>query len=322
MALTLEQYAAYLDQQGAPWPAPPDVERPRAKPHLHRLPGIRAVTWNVYGTLLAVAGGELYFSHPEKFIMDMALDKTVQEFKMWNAMSRKPGQPSHYLKQIYTDLLASQSTLPISTSKCPEISSDRIWEAVLKKLMQNEYQFDSGFYGSLNEFSRKVAYYFHASIQGSACYPGTATALKHLAKTGLVQGLLADGQCFTAVQLQRALVKQDPDADLDGWIDPKRRLLSYEIRLKKPSEKLFRTYLAALAEEGITPDQVLHIGSRITHDVVPARRLGMKTGLFAGDKASLQATPEQIKAPGSRPDVLLTELDQISEVVPGSGKGD
>jgi hypothetical protein len=41
----------------------------------------------------------------------------------------------------------------------------------------------------------------------------------------------------------------------------------------------------------------------------------MKTGLFAGDKGSLQATPEQLKEPASRPDVLLTKLTQITDVV-------
>jgi hypothetical protein len=41
----------------------------------------------------------------------------------------------------------------------------------------------------------------------------------------------------------------------------------------------------------------------------------MKAGLFAGDKASLQATAEQMKEAVSRPDVLLTCLSQIAEVV-------
>ena len=45
----------------------------------------------------------------------------------------------------------------------------------------------------------------------------------------------------------------------------------------------------------------------------------MKTGLFVGDKAALQLTPEQLKQhlrePANRPDVLLTELGQIAEVV-------
>src|SRR5262245_16037273 len=106
MALSLEQYATYLDTRGLPWPAPPEIERPKARPHLVRLPGVRAVLWNVYGTLLAIPGGELYFEHPQKFVMDVALDKTIQEFKMWGSMTRKPGNPADYLGRVYNDLLA------------------------------------------------------------------------------------------------------------------------------------------------------------------------------------------------------------------------
>src|SRR5947209_17186075 len=156
MALTLEQYATYLDTRDLPWPAPPTVERPKARPHLVRLPDVRAVTWNVYGTLLAVVGGELYFEHPQKFIMEVALDKTIQEFKMWGSMTRKPGQPADYLRQIYDNLLAEQRTLPAGSEKYPEIAVERLWEAFIKRLMQKDYQFDAEFYGSLNEFSRKV----------------------------------------------------------------------------------------------------------------------------------------------------------------------
>ncbi len=63
--------------------------------------------------------------------------------------------------------------------------------------MQKDYKFDAGFFGSLNEFSKKVAYFFHASLQGTACYQGTAEALRFVQDAGLAQGLLADGQCFT-----------------------------------------------------------------------------------------------------------------------------
>jgi hypothetical protein len=100
MALTLEQYADYLDTRNLPWPAPPSIDRPRAKPHLARLRDVRAVLWNVYGTLLALPGGELYFEHPQKFVMELALQKTIDEFKMWASMSRKPGQPSEYMGQL------------------------------------------------------------------------------------------------------------------------------------------------------------------------------------------------------------------------------
>ena len=317
MPLTLEQYADYLDtRQDLAWPAPPAVERPKARPHLVRLGDVRAVTWSVYGTLLAVPGGELYFEHPQPFIMDLALDKTIQEFKMWPAMTRKPGQPAEYLRVIYGNVLSELRFHPAAGERYPEVSADKVWEAILKKLLQNEYVFDTGFYGSLNDYSRKVAYFFHASLQGSACYPGAAEALRYVRRALGVQGLLADGQCFTTVQLARGLRAQGAAEPLDELIPPALRVLSYELRARKPSERLFRELLGRLKTAyGVEPQQVLHIGSDVEKDVAPARKFGMRTGLFAGDKASLRATPEQLKQPALRPDVLLTELPQIAAVV-------
>jgi hypothetical protein len=252
MALTLDQYATYLDTRpDLSWPAPPEVERPRAKPHLVRLPEVRVVAWNVYGTLLAIAGGELYFEHPQKFIMDVALDKTIQEFKMWGAMSRKPGQPAEYLGQIYAQVLAEQQVGVVPGERHPEVASERLWEAIIKKLLQKDYQFDAGFFGSLNEFARKVAYFFHASLQGTAPYPGLAPALKHVVESGLEQGLLADGQCFTPAQLRRALSRQDGSANLEGLVDSRLQFLSHEVRGRKPSERLFRQLLGELAGRSI-----------------------------------------------------------------------
>lgn len=314
MPLTLEQYATYLDGRGLPWPAPPNVEKPKAKPHLTRLPGLRAVLWNVYGTLVAIPGGELLFEHPVAFVMSAALEKTIQEFKMWGSMSRKPGQPSEYLAQIYAQLLLeNRAALP--GEKHPDLAAEKIWEAVLMRLLQKEYKFDVSLYGSLNELSRKIAYFFHASLQGTAAYPEAAKALKHVHAAGLAQGLLADGQCFTTVQLQRGLAAQDAGLKLDTLLDKGLLALSYEIRGKKPSERLFRHMLDKLQARGIEADEVLHVGSRLVQDIGPAKRLGMRTALFAGDKASLHASGDQLKDTAFRPDVLLTELDQIAEVV-------
>ncbi len=317
MPLTLEQYAGYLDTRDLTWPATPDVERPKARPHLKPLPEVRAVTWSVYGTLLAIAGGEFCFEHPQKFIMELALEKTVQEFKMWGSMSRKPGQPSEYMGQLYTRALTDLRLVSSPGEKYPEIAAERIWEDILKKLLKKDYKFDAGFFGSLNEYSRKVAYFFHASLQGTGCYPGAAAALADLHARGVPGGLLADAQSFTIVQLQRGLARQDEAARLDDLLDPELRSLSCEQKARKPSERLFRHMLELLEQRGVAPGEVLHVGARLTQDVAPARRLGMRTALFAGDKASLQATPEQLKDPANRPDVLLTELGQITEVVPG-----
>jgi FMN phosphatase YigB (HAD superfamily) len=294
------------------------VDRVKARPHLKHLPEVRAVTWSLYGTLLAIQGGELYLEHPQKLMMEVALDKTLQEFKMWPSMSRKPGHPADYLRQIYARVLGEQRMVPMPGERHPEVAADRVWEEIIKKLLQKDYKWDVGSYGSLNEFSKKVAYFFHASLQGTACYQGAAAALRRVAGAGLLQGWLDNGQVFTPVQLQRGLAAQDGSARLDELFAPDLRVLSYEHRARKPSEQLFRLMLARLEGHGVGPGEVLHVGASVERDVMPARRLGMRTALFAGDKGSLQATTEQLREHPSRPDVLLTQLTQIADVVGGA----
>jgi len=315
MAMTLEEYAEYLDTRDLVWPAPPEVRRAKAKPHLVRLPQVRAVTWDLYGTLLNILSGQLLYEHPDKFVMDIALDKTVQEFKMWGSMVRKPGQPADYMGEIYRRVLGDLRLAPSPKEKHPEIQSERIWEAIVKKLLKKDYKFDMDLYGSLGEYARKIAYFFHASLQGTACYEGAAQALEHVHHAGLKQGIIADAQCFTLVQLQRGLAQQRCGVGTDPLFARSARAVSCEVGARKPSERLFKHCLIPLQSMGIAPAQVLHVGSRIARDLVPAKKLGMRTALFAGDKESLQATPEQLKDNATRPDVLLTELSQIAEIV-------
>jgi FMN phosphatase YigB (HAD superfamily) len=315
MPLTLEQYATWLDGRDLPWPAPPKPDPVKAKPHLTQLGGIRAVFWNVYGTLLAVPLGEPVFEHPQPFVMSMAMEKTIAEFKMWASMSRKPGAPSEYMLHLYRSQLDEQRLAPSPGEKHPEFLSERLWEGLIKKLFQKDYTFDAGFYGSLNEYSRKVAYFFHASLQGTACYPGAAAAMKTVADAGLMQGLCADGQSFTPVQLQRGLDAEGGGLRLDAVIPSELQVLSWEAKCKKPSDRLFQTALDRLEKHDIGPAEVLHVGSRIDKDIAPAKKLGLRTALFAGDRNSLAATPDQLKDPATKPDVLITDLAQIAEVI-------
>ena len=315
MPLTLEQYATtYLDSRGLPWPAAPAIDPPKAKPHLARLP-VKAVMWNVYGTLLVIPHGELRFEHETDFVMDAALDKTIQEFKMWQSMSRKPGAPAAYMKELYGKAHTALRMAGSGGEKFPEVQSERIWDDIVRKLQQKEYKFDAGIYGGLDDYVKKIAYFFHASIQGTGPYPGAVDALRFVADSGVKQGLLTDGQCFTTAQLVRGMRTQDPSFDVAQYIPVDLRVVSADKRARKPSPTLFKAAVDLLVGRGVKPNEILHVGSSLTRDIGPAKKAGMRTALFAGDKNSLVATPDQLKAPEFRPDVLLTELPQIADVL-------
>lgn len=314
MPLTLEQYAdEYLPGRGLPWPAAPQPEPAKARPHLVRMP-VRAVLWTAYGTLLAVPHGELRYEHDRDFVTEAALDKTIKEFNMWNSMSRKPGAPAEHMREMFNKALTGLKMAGSGGEKYPEILSERIWDDIVKKLQQKEYKFDASTYGSVGDYVKKIAYFYHASIQGCGAYPTAADTLRLLAERSVANGLLADGQCFTPAQIHKAVREQDPGFDVAVAFPGSLRVLSADRKARKPSDTLFRAAVEAMAARGLAPSQVLHVGSNIPRDIIPARKHGFRTALFAGDKSSLVATPDQLKDPNARPDALITELSQVLQL--------
>ncbi len=70
----------------------------------------------------------------------------------------------------------------------------------------------------------------------------------------------------------------------------------------KPSLQNFRVLLAKLAEQGITPNEVLHVAQSRFHDIAPAKALGLATvwvnryGMQAGATPLANAEPD-LEAP-------------------------
>ena len=177
----LQEYADWLDDRKLLWPAAPQPVLPRAIPYLKRLRGIRAVTWDVYGTLLAISEGRLMSLAPDPLRMDkVALDKTIHEFNMWNSMSRKPGPPWEYMFQQYKRLVEAAQ---LAASPPRGSSRDRLGphlEGADRRLGKKEFTWDEGLFGDIDEFSEKVAWFFHAALQGAAAAPNALKALKHM----------------------------------------------------------------------------------------------------------------------------------------------
>ncbi len=320
MSLSLEGYADDLaGRKDLIWPKPPKAEPANARPGIRPLPEVRCVLWNVYGTFLNIFQGEILFEHPKEIVMSFALDKTIQEFNMWASMSRRPGLPSVQMKVLYDQVIAFDMVGigSISGERFPERPAEKIWEIVVKTKLKPDYHYDVSKFGPLGEYAKKIAYFFHASLQGTAPHEGAVEAVRALSDRGMRQGFLTDGQCFTWAQLRRAILADHPGLDPDLFFDKKLRILSSDVGAKKPSERIFQRTKEALAATGLQPSQVLYVSNRLEKDLAPAKKMGMKTALYVGDKSTMQARPEQLKDPHMSPDLLLTRLDQLPLALEG-----
>lgn len=315
MPKSLLEYADWLDGRDLVWPSAPRHKPITTTPRLKKLRGVRAVVWGIYGTLLRIADGQLLFRHPQMLRMQVALEKTAREFNMWNSMYRTAGAPWEYLYRRYEHALEPQEMARSAPGEFPEVNSTAVWKTIIRELEKKEYHYKTSFYGDIDAFAEKVAYFFHASLQGIAAEQHALKVTKAVAKAGLKQGLLADAQPFTRVQLLRAFRAQSklpPPVDLFA---ADCSVLSFEEGLKMPSRSLISTCLARFGRLGIEPGEILFISSRLRTDIGPASRAGMRTALFAGDGLSLEPVTDDRKDSTPEPDCVLTDLAQIRDVI-------
>jgi len=317
MSQSLQEYAEWLSHRDdLTWPVAPELVIPKATPYLKPLQGIAAVTFSVYGTLLHIADGCLLFDHQQQLRMQIALDKTIQEFNMWNSISRKPGAPWEYMLSQYRNLLENQKiSRKVSKGEQPEINSAEIWKQLIVRLQKNEYTFDESFYGSLEDFSVKVAYFFHSSLQGLQVMPEVLATLGQLSEQGKKVALFADAQPFTLVQVLRGLGSQGTLPPLSELFTQECFCFSYREGVRKPSASFYQTLIDRFEQLAISPEEILHVGTRIHDDLAIAKQFGMKTALFAGDSLSVQASKEEVRNPETKPDRLITNLNQLAQIL-------
>jgi len=315
MPLSLAEYADLLDGRRLIWPQVPPVKAVAATPSVQLLPGIRAVLWDVYGTLLRVSDGRFTLFPKEEARLQISLDKTIHEFNMWNHMYRKPGPPWQSLIGLYRSITERQSMSGAVRGDVTDVNIVETWRGIIERLFEKEFTFDEDQYGDLDEFSEKVAYFFHSNLQATEAREGAVRAMSDVSAAGLTQGLLSDGQSFTLVQTLRALAHQGELPPLYQVFRPQTMILSHQLAAKKPSRSLFTHAVNQLRAIGIQAQEILHVSCRLSTDLVPAKAAGMKTALLVAEKSGLEVNSDVLKDPASRPDRLLTRLDQISSVV-------
>ena len=86
------------------------------------------------------------------------------------------------------------------------------------------------------------------------------------------------------------------------------REVSGTFGIKKPDNRFFRTILD---RAGFTPSEAIMIGDRLDNDIIPAKKLGLRTIWFRqGRYATLEP-----RVPDEIPDVTINDLEDLPSAV-------
>ena len=253
-----------------------------------RLTDIRAVLFDIYGTLLISGSG------------DVGTDvTTAQSTAMTAALqaARIPSQPR--AGELFETIRLHQERARAAGIDFPEVDIVAVWRDLL-----------GGPDCPVDEAGlQSLAVEFECRVNPVWPMPGAAECLAQVCDSGRVLGIVSNAQFYSPLTLE-ALLGKSPEqlgfaADL--------QFFSYESGRAKPSAFLFECAMRSLDERGIAPQQALYVGNDMLKDIAAAGSVGFATALFAGDARSLRMRQGDPRVDGITPTVTLTALAQLTD---------
>ena len=190
----------------------------------------------------------------------------------------------------------------------PEVDIRALWRGVIGRLEASGLIAGAGVTGAVD----RVAATWELQVNPVWPMPGVGDALAAARSRGLRMGIVSNAQFYTPLLLESFGRVFDWPA---GW-DSRLCFWSYRERVAKPSAYLFERAARRLHDDfGIRPGETLYVGNDVRNDIVPARRCGFRTVLFAGDRRSLKRDGGGTPDATVRPDAVITHWRQFAGIL-------
>lgn len=266
---------------------------------LLRMEGIKALLFDVYGTLILSGAGDI------SLVKEKASEAQpeVGELIRRNLSSNNPRIEGIRSDHFFSAIQKERELLKASGTEHPEVDVREIWTALIGSAAPD-----------LNPDPSKIeaiAAEYECLVNPVWPEPGALQLLNWAKEKALLLGIVSNAQFFTPLLFDALLGKSLDDlgfsVDLCFW--------SYQHRIGKPSTYLFELAAKAFAEETVEPTEVLYIGNDLRNDILPAQRTGFRTALYAGDERSLRLREDDPSCASTQSDAILTSLSQIAHLV-------
>ena len=267
----------------APQPVPPEDG---GAPRLGPLAGIRGVLFDVYGTLLISAAGEIG-SGGTAAAKRAAMGAALGDAGL--TVDPRTPPPEALVHHLEAAIGAAHATASRNGVAYPEVDLRVIWRRLLP--------------ASGGAAAERAAVSYECRSNPVWPMPGAARVVAALQAHGAV-GIVSNAQFFTPLVLAALLPQVTFDPKLVVW--------SFVQGEAKPSARLFTHAAERMARHrGHRPEQLLMVGNDVRNDMLAARQAGLRGALFAGDARSLRLRRHDPACAALQPELVLTELPQL-----------
>jgi len=273
---------------------------------LQRLDGIKAVLFDIYGTLLISGSGDVGTA------MASSRSAACAQALLYAGMTLAEPEATGLLcsNLLAQTIKADHELMRAAGVEYPEVDIRAIWQRVLHQLADQQLSDQSERIESLIRSEQEVAElatHFEMLTNPVWPMPGALACLETINMESYLLGIISNAQFFTKTLFPVLFEKSLDELGCEVYS------FSYEHKQAKPGLFLYEHSQEQLKAHSIVADEVLYIGNDMLNDITPAQRLGFRTALFAGDARSLRLRENDPRVAETKPDLVITSLLQILE---------
>jgi len=279
------------------------------KPFVRKDPAIKAFVFDVYGTLLISASGDIDESVFSTDNINTALNSAgIQVSK---GVGDKDSLLTEVMEEFRQCVREYHETERTEEQPYPEVNILQIWEnIILTREKQNQLVLD----GPL--CIKCFTFIFEVLSNRIYPMPWMKELLNRLADQCFPLGIISNAQFYTPVIMNFFLHDTISEDEAVSPFDPDLTIFSYKYMRSKPDIYLFELLKAKCSRKyGLFADEILFIGNDMFRDIYPAFLAGFKTALFAGDTKSLRLRQEKPELKKIVPDYIVTDLMQLLTIL-------
>lgn len=282
------------------------------KPRLKQLKDIKAVIFDIYGTLLVSSSGDINQAEISGNNLKQALKESQIQFTD-QAMEKDDKLIAGLLATFVKLIHQHQDNLRKQGTPYPEVDIRKVWDDLITHATKNHIIKPSK---HPNVNLTKLTFVFELLSNKVWPMPDMKAIIEHFHQQGLPLGIVSNAQFYTPIMMNYFLTEKVADKETIVFFDPDLTVFSYKLLKAKPDTTIFAPMLKSLKTKyNISPGQSVFIGNDMYKDIYPASKLGMKTIFFAGDERSLRLRENQEEVKGLKPDAVITGLKQLTQII-------